>query len=482
METEELEMALDELEVRLERLRALYEQYFLGIEKLEPQVARKDVDRRIFVLRREKIRNTGRRFKLQTLIQRYNTFQQYWQRICREIENGTYRRHVIRAEKTVGPSALLTVAARRRFGKERAKSDQPPAEPQFAEPVADEVTHPLARAATLAASDEAAGDDSLGRPRSRVPTLPGLSSAPPPPLPGSPLAPPPAAFARTAAPAVPTQPTRGAVPPPAAPSATRSSRAPKPPKPFESLELDMDFMGDWDPGTSGRGRAPLPNNARPPVELKASEPKAEPAAQPARRLAPPPKPARAPSPDASHPEPSRAEPAARAPVAASPPTAPKPPAVAPAALKPAVAAPVATKPAVTSPTAPKPAVVAPVATKPVATTAPAQAPAAPKSAPAASPSPTAATGQAPIKPAQPQKPAKPQKPADAAGGDSKMKELHQRFVEASKSAGQPAVSYEGLSKSLRAAEAKLREKHGNRRIDFEVVLKDGKPVVKPVVR
>jgi hypothetical protein len=52
----------------------------------------------------------------------------------------------------------------------------------------------------------------------------------------------------------------------------------------------------------------------------------------------------------------------------------------------------------------------------------------------------------------------------------------------SKSAGQPTVSFDGLSKSLRAAEAKLRAKHGNRRIDFEVVLKDGKAVVKPVVR
>jgi hypothetical protein len=44
------------------------------------------------------------------------------------------------------------------------------------------------------------------------------------------------------------------------------------------------------------------------------------------------------------------------------------------------------------------------------------------------------------------------------------------------------VSFDGLSRSLKAAEAKLREKHGSRRIDFEVVLKDGKAVVKPVVR
>ncbi len=125
MDAAELDTNIEELEIRLERLRALYEQYFLGIEKIEPSVARKDVDRRIHLLRREKIRNTAKRFKLQTIIQRYNTFQQYWQRICREIENGTYKRHVLRAERTYGPQDLMTIAARRRLG--RSKSDAPEA-------------------------------------------------------------------------------------------------------------------------------------------------------------------------------------------------------------------------------------------------------------------------------------------------------------------------------------------------------------------
>ncbi len=129
MEAAELDAAIDELEIRLERLRALYEQYFLGIEKLEPSVARKDVDRRIWMLRKAKIRNTARRFKLQTLIQRYNTFQQYWQRICREIEHGTYRRHVLRAERsaqrtqdeqTDSGSRLEAAAAAQRAARESA--------------------------------------------------------------------------------------------------------------------------------------------------------------------------------------------------------------------------------------------------------------------------------------------------------------------------------------------------------------------------
>src|SRR5688572_23631301 len=109
----DIDVALNELEARLERLRSLYEQYFIGIEKLEPSIPRQDVDRRIYALRKTQIRNTAKRFKLQNIIQRYNAFQQYWLRVCREIENGTYHRHVARAQSRFG-DVPLTAAARRR--------------------------------------------------------------------------------------------------------------------------------------------------------------------------------------------------------------------------------------------------------------------------------------------------------------------------------------------------------------------------------
>ena len=109
----EIDVALDELEKRLERLRSLYEQYFIGIERIEPSIPRQDVDRRIHALRKTQIRNTAKRFKLQNIIQRYNAFQQYWVRICREIENGTYHRHVARAQSRFG-DVPMTAAARRR--------------------------------------------------------------------------------------------------------------------------------------------------------------------------------------------------------------------------------------------------------------------------------------------------------------------------------------------------------------------------------
>lgn len=102
MDQTETERLIGDLELAVDRLRSLYEQYFMGIEKIEPTVVRKDVDRRIYVLRKEQIRNTALRFRFQMLLQRYNTYQSYWQRICRDIENGTYTRHVIRAQRRFG--------------------------------------------------------------------------------------------------------------------------------------------------------------------------------------------------------------------------------------------------------------------------------------------------------------------------------------------------------------------------------------------
>ncbi len=96
---DEIQLALDELETRLDRLRALYEQYFTGIEKAVPAVQHKDVERRIQTLRKLSLRNTAQRFRFQTLIQKYTTYLQYWQRILRRIEEGTHKRDLARAAR-----------------------------------------------------------------------------------------------------------------------------------------------------------------------------------------------------------------------------------------------------------------------------------------------------------------------------------------------------------------------------------------------
>jgi len=127
MDTAEIDRELDDVESRIDRLRSLYEQYFLGIEKMEPSIPRRDVERKMTILRKEQIRNTAQRFKFQMLVQRYNTMQQHWARVTREIENGTYRRDVARAAARFGEKEALTI-----LGKKKQKQYAVLAEAQLA--------------------------------------------------------------------------------------------------------------------------------------------------------------------------------------------------------------------------------------------------------------------------------------------------------------------------------------------------------------
>ena len=95
----DMEELLNDLGHRLDRLKQLYEMYFLGIEKMEPGVARKEVQRTMLMLQQQNIRNTGLRFKLNALVQKWNIYQTYWGRTVREMENGTYVRHLQRMRR-----------------------------------------------------------------------------------------------------------------------------------------------------------------------------------------------------------------------------------------------------------------------------------------------------------------------------------------------------------------------------------------------
>jgi hypothetical protein len=90
---------LKELELKIDRLKVLYEQYFMGIEKMEPQVARKEVTRTMLTLQQQYIRNTALRFKFNTMLQKWQIYITYWNRTLREIENGTYVRHLAKVRR-----------------------------------------------------------------------------------------------------------------------------------------------------------------------------------------------------------------------------------------------------------------------------------------------------------------------------------------------------------------------------------------------
>jgi hypothetical protein len=96
---ESIEGRIGEIERKLDRLRGLYESFFMGIERTPPNVARRDTNRLILEMQQEPVGNASLRFRFQSILQRWVLMTAYWNRTLREIESGTYRRDVARAQR-----------------------------------------------------------------------------------------------------------------------------------------------------------------------------------------------------------------------------------------------------------------------------------------------------------------------------------------------------------------------------------------------
>ncbi len=99
MKSGEVDALLNELERKMQRLRSLYEQYFMGIERIPPKTARKEVFRLIRHCDNLYIRNTAQKFRMRSLVQRFNSYKAYWNRVEKQIEEGTYERDIRRAKR-----------------------------------------------------------------------------------------------------------------------------------------------------------------------------------------------------------------------------------------------------------------------------------------------------------------------------------------------------------------------------------------------
>jgi hypothetical protein len=528
----EQEALISELETKLERLRALYDQYFMGFEKIEPLVQRKDFDRRVYLLRREQMRNTALRFRFNQLVARYNTLATHWQRIVRQIENGTYKRDLARAAKRFGAEALTNQARRRLKGRDEAEALEaekqrdaaPERERVDARERVDERERADAREQERAEASmsevsvdlEGLSPAILGLGASVVPRAPRVSKAAsfqkleldtddleeltPPrgtPVPAAkPTAPggrplPSAAVGTTPRPNGPS-PAAPAAPGLRAPAPATSGAPPVPPAPPARAPL----------GSVSAAPPPRPSLASAGGSTSGGGVVHPPAAPPARPAmgsvpgAPPPRPplpsrpgAPGPAVVANH---SPAKSMVSAPVPPPVPT-PRPagiPATASGGGMPPPRAPLPSRPVVGAPP--------PVPSRPVVAATPAPAPAlAPTpppraplaSAPVAAPTRPIAPAAMPARPAAAPAPARPPAPAaKAASGDgiseNRLKEIYGKLVETKRQCNESTagVSVDGLTRSLRESQQKLREKHAGKQIDFDVVVKDGKAVVRPIIR
>jgi hypothetical protein len=87
---------IDALANELKELKKNYELYFQGIERIEPAREREKFKKRLRELLSQNDRNTGRKFRLQGLQASLVTYENHWNRICTQIEEGTYKRHLQR--------------------------------------------------------------------------------------------------------------------------------------------------------------------------------------------------------------------------------------------------------------------------------------------------------------------------------------------------------------------------------------------------
>ncbi len=168
----EIEEALDELDKLVDRLRVMYEQYFMGIQKQAPSHLHSEAERKIRELTQLNIRNTGLRYRFATIGQKFGSYNNYWRRTLREIEAGRYVRDLNRIKRQayqrgeVIPDEIVAAMPKRM--REMVERDRKAAEARAAR---NQGALPAAPVTADEALDEAAMVHSAPPPRPHAYTL-----------------------------------------------------------------------------------------------------------------------------------------------------------------------------------------------------------------------------------------------------------------------------------------------------------------------
>jgi hypothetical protein len=96
---EGIEARIGEMEKKCDRLRSMYEAYFMGMERTPPNTARREMNRLMLEMQQVPIGNSALRFRFQSLSQKWVLQITYWNRTMREIEAGTFRRDMARTQR-----------------------------------------------------------------------------------------------------------------------------------------------------------------------------------------------------------------------------------------------------------------------------------------------------------------------------------------------------------------------------------------------
>ena len=105
---------LDMLDVKINKLKVDYEQYFAKVLKKEPAALRNEIDRIILKYSNQPTTNTSLKFRYSTLTAKYTSYKQFWNRILRRIEDGNYERGA--GFGVISPTAAANTESMQRSG------------------------------------------------------------------------------------------------------------------------------------------------------------------------------------------------------------------------------------------------------------------------------------------------------------------------------------------------------------------------------
>lgn len=79
-------------EMKINKLRIDYDQYFGGLIKIPPFKLQEEIKRLMRLYSTRKIQNTALNFRYKSLVGRYTTYENMWQRHMRMVNEGTLKR------------------------------------------------------------------------------------------------------------------------------------------------------------------------------------------------------------------------------------------------------------------------------------------------------------------------------------------------------------------------------------------------------
>lgn len=88
----------DDIEAEIMGLKAAYEQYFLGMERMPPTKRHDALKKQVNGLKNAFVRQTALKFRISSIAQKFTTYERLWNRTLQEIENGTYKRDLFKAK------------------------------------------------------------------------------------------------------------------------------------------------------------------------------------------------------------------------------------------------------------------------------------------------------------------------------------------------------------------------------------------------